>query len=139
MFTVLGNAETGDLTPIPSTLCTLHFNTFNTFTLFQPFSGAIAVLPLGTMGSLTQGVVVQQHAKGSDTFTYAPPTGTAGKGHLNVPYFFEGARYDRSYTRVTREIQLHTYNYTLLKYSVLQYSPKLYTYHGTCGILHTET
>ena len=119
MFTVLGNAETGDLTPIPSTLCTLHFNTFNTFTLFQPFSGAIAVLPLGTMGSLTQGVVVQQHAKGSDTFTYAPPTGTAGKGHLNVPYFFEGPSYDRSYTRATTthylSIQFYSTrrNYTL--------------------------
>ena len=64
------------------------------------------------MGSLTQGVVVQQHAKGSDTFTYAPPTGTAGKGHLNVPYFFEGPSYDRIYTRDTRELH-ESYNYTL--------------------------
>ena len=54
-------------------------------------TGAIAVLPLGTMGSLTQGVVVKQHSVGSDSFTYDAPTGTAGKGHLNIPYFFEGA------------------------------------------------
>ena len=54
-------------------------------------TGAIAVLPLGTMGALTQGVVVKNHEAGSNSFTYDPPAGTAGKGHLNIPYFFEGS------------------------------------------------
>jgi hypothetical protein len=42
------------------------------------------------MGALTQGVKVTKHGKGAATFSYAPPTGTAGKGHLNIPYYFEG-------------------------------------------------
>ena len=48
-------------------------------------TGVIAVLPLGTMGALTQGVVVKKHTVGAGTFTYDPPAGTAGKGHLNIP------------------------------------------------------
>ena len=40
----------------------------------------IAVLPLGTMGSETQGVLVTKHTPGTSTFHYKPPPGTAGKG-----------------------------------------------------------
>ena len=54
-------------------------------------TGTIAVLPLGTMGSLTQGVRVLHHAAGGGSFTYTPPAGTAGKGHSNLPFFFEGS------------------------------------------------
>ena len=53
-------------------------------------TGLIAVLPLGTMGMFTQGVKVQKHIKGASQFSYRSPQGTAGKGHLNIPYFFEG-------------------------------------------------
>ena len=53
------------------------------------FTGAIAVLPLGTMGVLTQGVRVASHDGAS--FRYAPPAGTADKGHANLPFFFEGS------------------------------------------------
>ena len=55
------------------------------------FTGTIAVLPLGTMGALTQGVRVMRHGKGQGSFSYTPPPGTAGKGHLNIPYYFEGS------------------------------------------------
>ena len=55
------------------------------------FAGMIAVLPLGTMGALTQGVKVTQHGVGKDTFSYVSPSGTVGKGHLNIPFFFEGS------------------------------------------------
>ena len=54
-------------------------------------TGALAVLPLGTMGSLTQGVRVLHHTPGSSSFTYLPPAGTAGKGHRNNPFFLEGS------------------------------------------------
>jgi hypothetical protein len=54
-------------------------------------TGAIAVLPLGTMGKLTQGVVVLKHGAGAAGFTYKSPVGTAGKGHTNIPFYFEGA------------------------------------------------
>ena len=50
------------------------------------FTGAIAVLPLGTMGTLTQGVRVKQHRPGSASFSYNPPAGTAGKA---APVAFE--------------------------------------------------
>ena len=43
------------------------------------FTGALAVLPLGTMGTLTQGVRVNEHGAGSASFRYSPPPGTAGK------------------------------------------------------------
>ena len=39
------------------------------------FTGLIAVLPLGTMGSLTQGVVVTKHGAGAASFAYKPPAG----------------------------------------------------------------
>ena len=54
-------------------------------------SGALAVLPLGTMGSLTQGVRVARHGAGAGNFSFTPPPGTQGKGHLNLPYYFEGS------------------------------------------------
>merc|ERR1719440_181496 len=54
------------------------------------FTGKIAIIPLGTMGDLTQAVKVVQHGKGKDRLTYTAPPGTKGKGHLNLPYFFEG-------------------------------------------------
>ena len=53
--------------------------------------GSIAVLPLGTMGSQAQGVRVTKHGANSSSFSYAPPPGTAGKGHTNLPIFFEGS------------------------------------------------
>ena len=55
------------------------------------FTGMIAVLPLGTMGMLTQGVVIEKHGKGMNSFTYTPPPNTDGKGHLNIPYYIEGS------------------------------------------------
>ena len=54
-------------------------------------TGAIAVLPLGTMAKLTQGVAVVKHGAGAADFTYKSPAGTAGKGHTNLPFYFEGA------------------------------------------------
>ena len=54
------------------------------------FTGLIAVLPLGTMGAMTQGVRVRQHGAGQNSFRYDPPPGTAGKGHTNNAFFFEG-------------------------------------------------
>eukprot|EP00756_Hemistasia_phaeocysticola_P003218 Hpha_TRINITY_DN1212_c0_g1::TRINITY_DN1212_c0_g1_i1::g.44785::m.44785 len=53
------------------------------------FTGMIAVLPLGVMGSAVQGVKVLKHAKGSSSFTYKFPPSTR-EIHENNPYFFEG-------------------------------------------------
>jgi hypothetical protein len=55
------------------------------------FTGTIAVISLGTMGDMSQGVKVNTHAAGAHSFRYTAPAGTVGKGHLNVPFFFEGS------------------------------------------------
>jgi hypothetical protein len=54
-------------------------------------TGMIAVLPLGTMGNMAQGVRVESHTVGAGEFTYVPPKGTAGKGHTNNAFFFEAS------------------------------------------------
>eukprot|EP00937_MAST-01D_sp_MAST-1D-sp2_P002241 g2241.t1 len=55
-------------------------------------TGALAVLPLGTMGDNTLGWTVTEHAVGRAAFQTAPPgAAVAGHGHPNVPYFLEGS------------------------------------------------
>jgi len=55
------------------------------------FTGTIAVLPLGTMGSATQGVRVKNHIAGQSSFSYDSPPDGQGHHHMNLPYFFEGS------------------------------------------------
>jgi len=50
----------------------------------------IIVIPFGTMGNRASGAPVTDHKAHSDIVKYIPPAGTAGHGHSNIPYFFEG-------------------------------------------------
>lgn len=74
------------------------------------FTDTILVMPIGTMGTDAGGVLVERHGRGSSTISYAQPPGTAGKGHANVPFFFEGhpklldAEYEWAYDASARQL-----------------------------------